>query len=32
MTNTELIELLDEYKIGLIEKATNGTIDDKFYV
>ncbi len=32
MTNAELIELLDEYKIGLIEKATNGTIDDKFYV
>ena len=32
MTKTELIDLLDEYKAGLLSKATNGTIDDKYYV
>ena len=32
MTKTELIELLDEYKMGLMSKATNGTIDDKYYI
>lgn len=31
MTKTELIEVLDEYKLGLLSKATGGTIDDKFY-
>ena len=32
MTKTELIELLDEYNMGLMSKATNGTIDDKYYI
>ena len=32
MTKTELLELLDEYKMGLMSKATNGTIDDKYYI
>ncbi len=32
VTKTELIEMLDEYKMGLMSKATNGTIDDKYYV
>ena len=31
MTKTELIDMLDEYKIGLLSKATDGTIDDKYY-
>ncbi|MDE6434371.1 MAG: serine/threonine protein kinase [Lachnospiraceae bacterium] len=32
MTKTELIDMLDEYKAGLLLKATNGTIDDKYYI
>lgn len=32
MTKTELIEVLDEYKMGLLSKATGGTIDDRFYI
>lgn len=32
MTKTELIDLLDEYKEGLLSKATNGTIDNKYYM
>lgn len=32
MTKTELIDTLDEYKAGLLSKATNGTIDDRYYV
>ena len=31
MTNTELIDLLDEFKAGLLAKATDGTIDDDYY-
>lgn len=31
MTKNELIDVLDEYKIGLLSKATDGTIDDKYY-
>lgn len=31
MTKTELIDMLDEYKMGLLSKATDGTIDDKYY-
>lgn len=31
MTKTELIDLLDEYKMGLLSKATDGTIDDQYY-
>ena len=31
-TKTELIDMLDEYKMGLLSKATSGTIDDKYYV
>ena len=32
MSKTELIGILDEYKMGLLSKATDGTIDDKFYI
>lgn len=32
MTKTELIDMLDEYKMGLLSKATDGTIDDKYYI
>lgn len=32
MSKTELIDILDEYKMGLLSKATDGTIDDKFYI
>lgn len=32
MTRTELIDMLDEYKMGLLSKATDGTIDDKYYI
>lgn len=32
MTKTELIDMLDEYKAGLLSKATNGTIDDNYYI
>ncbi len=32
VTKTELIDMLDEYKAGLLLKATNGTIDDKYYI
>ena len=32
MTKVELIDALDEYKVGLLSKATNGTIDDKYYI
>lgn len=31
MTKTELTDMLDEYKMGLLSKATDGTIDDKYY-
>ena len=31
MTKTELIDMLDEYKMGLMSKATDGTIDDQYY-
>ena len=32
MTKVELIDTLDAYKAGLLSKATNGTIDDKYYI
>lgn len=32
VTKTELIDMLDEYKMGLLSKATDGTIDDKYYI
>lgn len=32
MTKTELIDMLDEYKIGLLSKATDGTIDNQYYI
>lgn len=32
MTKVELIDTLDEYKAGLLSKATSGTIDDKYYI
>ena len=32
MTKTELIDMLDEYKIGLLSKATDGTIDSQYYI
>jgi len=32
VTKTELIDMLDEYKKGLLSKATDGTIDDKYYI
>ena len=32
VTITELIDMLDEYKMGLLSKATDGTIDDKYYI
>ena len=32
MTKTELINLLDEYKTGLLSKATDGSIDNDFYI
>jgi len=32
MTQAELVEVLDEYKMGLLSKATDGTIDDKYYI
>ena len=31
MTKTELIDMLDGFKMGLLSKATDGTIDDKYY-
>lgn len=30
ISKTELIDMLDEYKMALLSKATSGTIDDKY--
>lgn len=32
MTKTKLVELMDEFKAGLLSKATDGTIDSTYYV
>lgn len=32
MTKIELIDMLDEYKIGLLSKATDGTINNRYYI
>lgn len=31
MTKIELADMLDKFKIGLLSKATDGTINDKYY-
>lgn len=31
VTKSELIDILDEYKAGLLSKATDGTIDERYY-
>lgn len=32
MEKSELIDLIDEFKSGLLSKATNGTVDETFYM